>query len=105
MRYETFGLLITIGALLACAGASSTKIGRDTYSIECRRNQGNCYEEAAERCDGRDFDVLDGSERNGALVTRTGENAAMVTPVHHGELLIRCRRDAPQTANPYDQRE
>ena len=39
-NFETFGLLGCIGVLLACAGASSTRIGKDTYSIECKRKRG-----------------------------------------------------------------
>lgn len=98
MRQETFGLTLTICALLACAGSSSTRIGRDTYSVECKRKRGNCYEEAARRCP-HGFDVLDGSDHRGAVVVANQYSpntaTATVIPTYDGELLIRCQAPAP----------
>ena len=76
-------------ALLTACASSSNYLGRGMYSIECRRSQGNCYEEAARVCPGG-FDVMDGSGRQGAVVQSWG-NTATVTPTYNGEMLVRCR--------------
>ena len=79
--------------VLGCAGASSTKVGRGLYSIECRRSVGNCYEEAATVCpDG--FDVENASDQSGAYAhtnTFNGTTTTTVTPVVRASMLVRCR--------------
>lgn len=89
---ETFGLLLCVAVLLACAGASSTQIGKDTFSIECKRNRGNCYEEAAEVCP-NGFEMLDGSESSGvyAVANSYGKTTTVTAvPIYKGEMLVRC---------------
>lgn len=89
LRTATFGLLLTIGALLACAGASSTKVGRDTFAIDCHTSRKNCYQEAAKVCP-YGFDIADSSDKQGAIVTPVGDSA-VVTPTYQGEMLVRCK--------------
>jgi hypothetical protein len=91
-RGEYVGLGVCLGALLACAGASSTRVGRDTFTIECKRSRANCYEEAAAVCP-NGFEVLDGVERSGTYATaNTVGNTTTVTavPIYKGEMLVRC---------------
>jgi hypothetical protein len=76
-RSALVALTLVLSALLACAGASHTQLGAGLYSIECRRGQANCYEEAAAVCPGG-FDVQDSA-------TQTED-----TP--KGSMLIRCRK-------------
>jgi hypothetical protein len=87
------GLLVVM-LLTGCASASSSQIAPRTYSVECRRSQANCYEEAA-RCCPQGFDVLDSAGRSKLMVltntnTYTGTSSSTVIPNYRGELLVRC---------------
>lgn len=81
---------LVVALLLACAGSSHTRIQSGMYSISCKRNRANCYEEAAAVCP-RGFDILDGDSQRGAIVHPMG-NSAIVTPTYKGELLVQCRK-------------
>lgn len=98
-NFETFGLLGCVGVLLACAGASSTRIGQDTYSIECKRKRGNCYEEAAAVCP-NGFELIDGSESSGvyAVANNYGKTTTVTAvPIYKGEMLVRCTNRTAST--------
>ena len=87
--------------LLACAGASHTMIAADTYSISCKRNAGNCYEEAAKVCPSG-FDVVDAQNQKGAVAnTNYSTGQTTVTPTYQGQMLVRCRsRNKPAAETP-----
>jgi hypothetical protein len=85
---RAIGALLSLGACTACASASSEMIGPETYSVECRRSQANCYKEAASQCP-QGFEVLDSSGRSKPVVTANG-NSFLMTTKYRGELLVRC---------------
>ncbi len=90
MRFELAGLGVCIVALLACAGSSHTKVAKGTYAIECKRNKGNCYEEAQTVCPGG-FDIVDSDSKEGAIVTHyEATDQYVATPTYNGEMLIKC---------------
>jgi hypothetical protein len=82
----------------ACEPASSEQIrGPDGtmhwYSVECRRSQSNCYEEAADRCP-HGYEVADQGGHSGTSVSTNSNRWAsttVVTPTYNGHMLIRCK--------------
>jgi hypothetical protein len=95
-RSSAMGALLVLVSCAACASASSEQIGPQTYSIECRRSQTNCYSEAASQCP-QGFEVLDSNGRSRPVVTANG-NSFLMTTKYRGELLVRCT-DGRQTAD------
>ena len=80
--------IVVLLLLSGCASATSAQIAPRTYSVECRRSQANCYEEAA-RCCPHGFDVLDSAGRSKFIVVNN-TNSSTVIPKYRGELLVRC---------------
>lgn len=92
MRVAALSLCLVVSVLFACAGASHELVGPDTYSVSCKRNQSNCWKEAAKACPSG-YDIIDGQGHEAAVINRnvyTGE-ATGVTPVYSGEMLVKCR--------------
>ncbi len=82
-------VVIASVALIAC-GASSTPVrgpdgANDWFSITCRRNQGNCIEEAGEVCP-HGYVVASTESREGLYADRN-----VIVPAYNGEMLIKCR--------------
>jgi hypothetical protein len=72
--------------------ATSTAVGPNTFSIDCKRSRTHCYEEAATVCP-RGYDVLDGSEQAGSFtqVNAYGNTAVATSyPTYEGQMLVRC---------------
>lgn len=80
---------MALALLTGCAGASATRVGRDSFAIECKRSRSNCYEKAAEVCP-NGFDVMDGDSHSSAVIVK-GTYSSSVVPVYRGELLVRCQ--------------
>jgi hypothetical protein len=91
MRYLVILGLLAFG--LGACGATSTLVGPGAYSIECKRNRGECYQEAGRVCP-QGFDVRDGSEQNGVYVqSQTYGNNTQTTafPTYSGTMLVQCK--------------
>jgi hypothetical protein len=86
-------LLVTV--LAACAPAASEQVrGPDGtmnwYSVTCRRNQANCYEEAGDICP-RGYDVADSGGQSGVYM-QANRYGATATPTYSGHMLVRCKQ-------------
>jgi len=87
-----------IVALLACSFASSTPVnGPDGepgwYSVTCKRDMGNCFEEAGDRCP-HGYVTEDDDRREGTVhvanYNQYGGYSSTV-PRFRGHLLIKCK--------------
>lgn len=91
------GLGVLLITLLACAGAQSSRVvgpdGKVWISIECRRSQTNCYEEAGTQCP-RGYIIANSDGEHGtAYVSNYNQYGGYTIPIHtfHGQLFIQCK--------------
>jgi hypothetical protein len=110
LKTATFGLGLTIAALLACGGSPSWTYNRlirdpvegDLVSVSCDGKQTVCYEGAARACP-RGFDVADSggqSKTKVIAVPNTYNKTTTVVTKHDydGTLLVRCKPKAAAVA-------
>jgi hypothetical protein len=74
---------------LGCAGASHEALAPGLYAIDCKKSARHCYREAQTVCPSG-FEILDKSEKSGAVANTAGETAVVV-PTYDGTMLVRCR--------------
>lgn len=89
-------MMMAMSVMAGCAASSQHfrgPDGSDWVSISCRRNQGNCYEEAGLTCP-NGYQVQDQSGRQGAVAissyNRYGGSTTVV-PTYRGEMIVKCK--------------
>jgi hypothetical protein len=85
-----------VGALVGCHASHDQVRGpdgtTDWYSIECKRNQGNCYEEAGDVCP-NGYDIADAGGHSGTYV-HADQSGVVAVPTYRGHMLIKCKTAA-----------
>ena len=102
MKRHLVGIVML--AFGGCGGSSDQIRGPDGtmnwYSIECKRSQANCYEEAGEVCP-NGYDVADQGGQSGTYV-QANQNGATAIPIYRGHMLIKCKTQTSHEQRPHE---